>query len=126
MRNDQNKITSVYPSFGNIAAGTMDLIINIQRNQGARTIGRDQVEDFQTIHAEIWAEKNPTGSREFLGADAQLGEVNNTWRIRHIDGLRLYDRILHGDEIHEIEGIISIGRKEAQLISTSLYDNVME
>lgn len=121
-----NKITSLYPSFGNIASGTLDELMTIQRNNGARTVGRDKAENWETLHADIWCERNPKGGKEFLGADAHIGQESTIWRIRHIDGLKQADRLIVDEEIHEVISITPVGRKDALLILTDKFDNTEE
>jgi len=92
-------------------AGKLDKII---------TIGRvtNTVDDFGTPQegwatvATVRAQRVKLTTEEFLRAFGSTSEAVAVFRIRHIDGLTLADRITCDDEAFDLKGIEPIGRRQ--------------
>ena len=70
---------------------------------------------WDTWH-QVRATITPLSSGEQIRAAQFGGETTHTVRIRYIDGLDLQHRILFGDRIFEITGIINFEERNRELL----------
>ncbi len=57
--------------------------------------------------AEVWAKVEPLSAREFMSAQAMQSQISTRITIRYISGLKTSMRIVHGEQVYDIKGILS-------------------
>lgn len=92
-------------------AGKLDRTIVIERATTA-------VDDYGTPH-QVWAtvateraQLVQSSTEEFMRTFGASSEVLVAFRIRHMDGLKVADRVTHGGDIYDIKEIKELGRRE--------------
>lgn len=73
--------------------------------------------------AQVWAAIEPLSAREFIAAQAVQSDVTTRIVIRHRAGVSPAMRILHGDRIYNITGVLAdpkTGREYLTLPCTEL------
>lgn len=92
-------------------AGKLDRIIVIQRvTTTVDEYGTPQ-EGWSTV-ATIRAQRVKLTTEEFLRAFGSTSDAVAVFRIRHMDGLTLADRITCDGDTYDLKGIEPIGRRE--------------
>ncbi len=92
-------------------AGKLDRIITVQRVTTTVNEYGTPVEGWTTV-ATIRAQRVKLTTEEFLRAFGSTSEAVAVFRIRHMDGLTLADRITCEGETFDLKGIEPIGRRE--------------
>lgn len=65
--------------------------------------------------ATVWAAVEPLQGREFFESGAVQSQVTTRIRMRYRPGLTPAMRLVHGDDVHEIEAIIDPQTRHEQL-----------
>lgn len=92
-------------------AGLLDRIITIERVTTTVDEYGTPVEGWTTV-ATIRAQRVKLTTEEFLRAFGSAQEAVAVFRIRHMDGLTLADRITCEGETFDLKGVKPIGRRE--------------
>lgn len=93
-------------------AGQLDRIITIQRVTTTVDDYGTPVEGWAIV-ATVRGHRVHMNREEFAAAYGQGSQALTTFRIRHLDGLTLADRLTCDGETFDIKGIEPIGRREA-------------
>lgn len=56
--------------------------------------------------AEVWAKIEPLSAREFMNAQAMQSQITTRITVRYLDGLKPSMRIIHGDRVYDIKGVL--------------------
>jgi len=92
-------------------AGDLDRRITIERvTLGQSPIG-EPIETWNAF-ATIWAKVDQQGGREFFATVQEVSQRRVVFRIRWIEGLTVLDRVVCDSEVHDIEEVRRLGRKE--------------
>lgn len=59
-----------------------------------------------TTFATVWADVRPASIREFVAAGIQQAKVTTAVKIRYLPGVVQSMRILHGDQVFNVEGVL--------------------
>jgi SPP1 family predicted phage head-tail adaptor len=92
-------------------AGLLDRIITVERVGTSVDAYGTPVEGWTTV-ATVRAQRVRLTTEEFLRAFGSTSEAVAVFRIRHMDGLALADRITCEGETFDLKGIEPIGRRE--------------
>lgn len=63
-------------------------------------------------YVSVRAQRLRTSNDEFQAAYGQGQKIVTTFRIRHMDGIVLTDRLTHAGVIYDLKGIEPLGRRE--------------
>jgi SPP1 family predicted phage head-tail adaptor len=91
-------------------AGKLDKIIVIQRVTTTVDEYGTPAEGWATV-ATVRAQRVKLNTDEFLRAFGTTSEAMAVFRVRHIDGLTLADRVTCDGETFDLKGIEPIGRR---------------
>lgn len=92
-------------------AGKLDRIIVIERVTTTVDEYGTPIEGWTTI-ATVRAQRVKLSTEEYLRAFGSTAEAAAVFRIRHLDGLTLADRITCDGETFDLKGIEPLGRRE--------------
>lgn len=92
-------------------AGKLDRIITIERVATTVDDNGTPVEGW-TLVASVRAQRVKLTTEEFLRAFGSTQEAVAIFRIRHLDGLTLADRLTCEGETFDLKGIEPLGRRE--------------
>lgn len=92
-------------------AGLLDRIITVERVTTTVDDYGTPVEGWTTV-ATIRAQRVSLTKEEFLRAFGSTSEAVAVFRIRHMDGLTLADRITSEGQSYDLKSIEPLGRRE--------------
>lgn len=92
-------------------AGKLDRIIVIDRVTTTVDEYGTPVEGWTTV-ATVRGQRVHMNREEFMAAYGQGSQAVTVFRIRHLDGLTLADRITCDGETFDVKGIEPLGRRE--------------
>lgn len=92
-----------------IEPGCMDREITLQNPVESRRPD-GSITTVWVVLAQVWAEKEPEGGREYYAAGQVVGEDRTTYRIRYVEGVGYKSRVSIGARVFEITGIKELGR----------------
>ena len=58
-------------------------------------------------YGQAWAKIEPLSAREFMSAQALQSQISTRITMRRMDGLKASMRIVHGDQVYDIKGILA-------------------
>jgi len=100
-------------------SGRLDRRIVIQSVTYAADEDGDQVPTWHDL-AEVWAEVIRDSARDFLSAMTERIEHRVAFRIRWMEGLTPYDRVLYEGQVYGIEEVRPLGRRAGLELHTTL------
>lgn len=92
-------------------AGKLDRIITIQRVATTVDEYGTPVEGWTTV-ATVRGQRVKLSMDEYLRAFGSTSEAVAVFRIRHLDGLTLADRIICDGETYDLKAVEPLGRRE--------------
>lgn len=98
-------------------ASSLNRRITIQRAQKDTSFGGSGREKWVAFH-ECWAEMRQLGGREFLVTTGSYTEKRRVFFIRWRADIRVSDRLVLQNEIHNIVEVREIGRRDGLEIHT--------
>lgn len=98
-------------------SGRLDRHITLQRKTVAENSYGEPVETWKDLGT-AWAEYLPVRGAERYASMQTVGEIEIKWRIRYRPGLTPIDRIVYKGRMHDVAGVIEIGRREGLEIYT--------
>jgi SPP1 family predicted phage head-tail adaptor len=87
-------------------AGRLRHFITIQALVSEQDAVTGEITPTWVAFANVWADVRPASAREFLEAGIQQAKVMTAVKIRYVSGVKQSMRILHGDQVFNIEGIL--------------------
>ena len=100
-------------------AGDMDRRITILRYELAGDDGWGNPVETYVPTETVWAEVRQEGGREFFAAASIQSERKVVFRLRWIEEVRVYDRVLYDDREHNIHEVKELGRQEGLELHTT-------
>lgn len=89
-----------------LSAGKLRHRVRLERLERSKDSNGDTVEEW-TLVAEIWAAIEPLSAREFVASQAAQSQVSARITIRWRDDVRAAMRIVHGDKLYNIAGVLA-------------------
>lgn len=88
-------------------AGVLRHFVTIEELVPVQDAGTGVItEDWVVFQANVPAEVHPSSVREFVAADAEQSKATGWVRIRYVAGVKQSMRILHGDQVFNILGVL--------------------
>lgn len=98
-----------------LAAGSLNKFIIIQRPVEVRNefneLERTAWEDYANLRANI----EPIGGREYFNAGAAHADITHRIRVRYLTGITTSMRIMHGSREFDIQAVIDPGERHREL-----------
>lgn len=88
-----------------LEAGTLSQRVQLMRVIETQDSDGNIVEELVLI-APLWANIRHQTSKEFMAADIERAKSKISIRIRYRPGIKPSMRILHGDSVYNIEGVL--------------------
>ncbi|MDP2330414.1 MAG: phage head closure protein [Reyranella sp.] len=92
-------------------AGDLDRRITIERFTETQGPSGEPILEWNAL-ATVWAKVDQQGGREFFASIQEVSERKVVFRIRWIEGLTVLDRVVCDGDLHDIEEVRRLGRKE--------------
>lgn len=92
-------------------AGKLDKIIVIERPSTAVDEWGQPVEGWAAV-ATVRAQLLPSSTEEFMRNFGASSETAVVFRIRHLDGITLADRVVYDSRPHDLKEVKELGRRE--------------
>ena len=99
-------------------SGDLDRRITIERVTITFSETGEPIETWNVL-ATVWAQVQQQGGREFFATVQEVSVRKVVFRIRWIEGLTVLDHVVCDGEVHDIEEVRRLGRKEGVELHTT-------
>jgi SPP1 family predicted phage head-tail adaptor len=107
-------------------AGKLRHKVQIQKKTAAQDNITGAVTYTWSKLADVWASIEPLSAREFIAAQAVQSKVSARITIRYRDDIDATMRILHGNKIYNIAGVLTDPKSGLEYITLPVSEGVNE
>lgn len=107
-----------------LEAGKLRNIVKVQKKTGYQTSDGSMSYSWVDVYGKIYADINPVSASEFLASAAEKMKVQAKITIRYKKDINDKMRVVHGDKIYYINGILQDNDSGIEYLTLMCSNNI--